>query len=122
MKYRTLKFGRCYANKDGSFAICLLAGNKKWGYTFAASHVHPSTILGIIYIQSRVVINDTYWTEIPPEVFNIISSLHAQGMTMKIPAIWRGSDLKYNENGGWDRLSYMKMWAKDPPKVSKYSC
>ena len=121
MKYKTLKFGQSYINKDGSFVICLLDGSRKYGYIFAASHVHPSAILGIITIGSRVVDNDGYWTEIPTEVFNVASALHVTGHTMKIPAQWRGSDIRRDSDGSWDRLSYMRMWAKTPPTISKYS-
>lgn len=121
MKYKTLKFGQSYINKDGSFVICLLNGFKKYGYVFAVSHVHPSAILGIITIQSRLVDNDGYWTEIPTEVFNVASALHVTGHTMKIPTQWRGSDIRRDSDEGWDRLSYMRMWAKTPPTISKYS-
>jgi hypothetical protein len=86
MKYKTLKFGRCYVNEDGSFVVCLLAGSKRKGYLFAASHVHPFAFLGTISLQSRIVENDGRWIEINPEMFNVASAFHATGHVVKLPS------------------------------------
>ncbi len=82
-KFKLLRFGHCYINQEGDFVIGLLRGDKKHGYTFAASHAHPNVMLGRIQIQSRVVPNDGNWTEITPEMFNVASTCHASGYKVK---------------------------------------
>lgn len=85
-KYKLLRFGHCYSNQEGDFVIGLLGGDKKHGYTFAASHAHPYAMLGRIYIQSRVVPNDGHWIEIDPAMFNVASAVHVSGHKVKFPA------------------------------------
>lgn len=77
MKYKSLKYRRCYIKNDGTFAVCLLCGSKKIGYTFAATHYHPNVILHKIHLFSRAVINDGTWKEISIAQFNGVSKLHA---------------------------------------------
>jgi len=78
-KYKLLHFGHCYINQEGDFAIGLLGGNKKYGYTFIASSANPNVMLGKIHIQSRVVPNDGHWTEIGSQTFYVASSCHESG-------------------------------------------
>jgi len=85
-KYKLLKFGHCYINREGDFAIGLLSGDKKHGYQLAASSAHPSVWLGKIQVMSRVVPNDGNWIEIGPEEFNVASALHVTGHVAKFPA------------------------------------
>ena len=86
-KYKLLRFGHCYINQEGDFVIGLLHGNKRLGYTFAASHAHPNVMLGQIQVLSRIVPNDDHWMEIDPEAYNIASILHASGHKLKIPRV-----------------------------------
>jgi hypothetical protein len=76
-KYKLLRFGQCYLNRRGEFAIAMLRGTKKKGYQLAASHVN--TWLGKIQMLSRVVPNDGNWVEITPAMFTIASECHAKG-------------------------------------------
>jgi hypothetical protein len=108
-------------NEDGSFVIGLLMGNKEYGYIFAASHAHPNVFLGTIHIQKRVVENDSHWTEIPHEMFNIASSLHATGHVVKMPAGWRAFVEEHkNDPDPWDRLAASKLFSKTPATIAKY--
>jgi hypothetical protein len=109
MKYTSLKFGHCYANVDGTFAVCPLVGNIKQGYIFAASHIHPNMTFGTIYIKSRVV-EDGHWIEVPVEGFNIIATLHTSGNTVKMPSGWKAFLPMYNSN--WKRLEIEKSLIK----------
>lgn len=85
-KYKILHFGHCYLNSEGDFVIGLLSGNKKHGYTFAASHAHPySVALGKLHVDSRVVPNDGHWIEVSPEAFNLVSQCHSGGYKVKPP-------------------------------------
>lgn len=86
-KFTLLRFGHCYINREGDFAIGLLRGDKKHGYELAASHAHPNILLGKIQLQSRIIPNDGNWIEIHPETFNIASKLHRLGQKIKFPAI-----------------------------------
>jgi len=85
-KYKLLRFGQCYINREGDFAIGLLSGDKKHGYEFAGSHAHPKVMLGKFYLLSRIVPNDGNWIEIDPQQFNAASTLHITGHVMRIPA------------------------------------
>ena len=51
-KHKLLRFGHCYINESGDFAIGLLHGNKKHGYRFAATHANPAVFLQEIWIQT----------------------------------------------------------------------
>jgi hypothetical protein len=84
-KYKLLKFGRCYINREGDFAIGLLGGDKRLGYQFAGTHVHCKVILGRFWLDSRVVPNDGNWIEISPKIFNVASTLHTTGWVLKFP-------------------------------------
>lgn len=84
-KYKLLRFGHCYINREGDFAIGLLRGDKKSGYELAASHAHPNAWLGKIHILSRVVPNDGNWVEIDPQMFNVASAFHTTGHVVKFP-------------------------------------
>jgi hypothetical protein len=67
---KILRFGHCYVNPDGSFAIGLVEGTKRRGYWFLATHADPNVIcLNKIMVLSRVVPNDGHWTEISPDMF-----------------------------------------------------
>jgi len=83
-KYKLLRFGKCYINKEGDFTICLLGGNKHNGYQFAGSHANPVVFLGKFYLLSRIVLNDKHWIEIKPEVFNVASALHTSGHVLDV--------------------------------------
>lgn len=78
-KYRLLHYGHCYINKTGDFAIALIGGSKKYGYIFQASHTCRNFLTGKIYIRSRIVPNDGYWREIPPQDFIMTTILHGEG-------------------------------------------
>jgi hypothetical protein len=78
-KYKLLRHGHCYVTKNGDFAVALISGNKKHGYTFIASHTCRNFITGKIYIQSRIVPNDGYWKEIPPQEFAVVAYQHGMG-------------------------------------------
>jgi len=85
MKYKTLKFGKCYINKAGDFAIGVLSGDKKHGYQFAGTCAHPYVWLGQFQLQSRLVPNDGNWREIEVEMFNAVSALHVTGNVVEFP-------------------------------------
>lgn len=85
-KYTLLRFGRCYLNREGDFAVALLRGDKKHGYILAASHAHPNVWLGQIQLMSRVIPNDGRWIEIAPEMFNVASTFHVTGYKVKLPS------------------------------------
>lgn len=82
-KYKLLRFGHCYVNRDGTFIIGLVGGNKRHGYTMLASHAHPYVFLQNINVMSRIVPNDGNWMEITPYQYNAISSYHADGYIVK---------------------------------------
>ncbi len=84
-KYKLLRFGHCYINREGDFVVGLLYGDKKNGYFLAASHANPSVWLGTIQMLSRVVPNDGNWIDIDPEVFNVASALHVSGRVLTFP-------------------------------------
>jgi hypothetical protein len=83
-KYKLLKFGQCYINREGDFVIALLGGEKKKGYRFAGSHAHPYVVLGTFQLLSRIVPNDGNWIEITPYGFNVASHYHSQGYVMRL--------------------------------------
>lgn len=85
-KYKLLRFRKCYINQDGTFIVGLLGGNKKYGYTFVASHANPIVVLGRINTRSRIVPNDRNWKEIIPGQFNAAAIFHASGYKVKLPA------------------------------------
>lgn len=78
-KYKLLRHGHCYVTKNGDFAIALIGGNKRHGYTFIASHTCRDFIPDKINIQSRIVPNDGYWKEIPPQEFAVVAYQHGMG-------------------------------------------
>lgn len=84
-KYTLLRFGRCYMNREGDFAVALLRGDKKHGYQLAASSAHPNVWLGQIQLLTRVIPNDGNWVEIAPEMFNVASAFHVSGHKVKLP-------------------------------------
>jgi hypothetical protein len=86
-KYRLLRFGHCYINRNGDFAIALLGGNKTRGYIFQASHTCRNFMPGKITIRSRVVPNDGYWVEIPPQEFVVCNYLHGEGRAVKLEKV-----------------------------------
>lgn len=85
MKYKTLKFGHCYINKEGDFAIIPLSGSKRFGYKFIGTHVNPLMFLHDFQMMSRMVDNDGNWTEIPTNYFNIIAELHSKYYKVSVP-------------------------------------
>lgn len=84
-KYKLLKFGRCYINKEGDMAIGLLYGNKRYGYQLAGSSAHPSVNLGRFQMLSRIVDNDGNWTEIDVNLYNLVHTYHMDGYKVKLP-------------------------------------
>ena len=85
-KYTLLRFGHCYINREGDFAVSLLRGDKKHGYKLAASHANRNVWLGQIQLQSRIIPNDGSWIEIDPAIFNVASTLHVSGYVTKFPS------------------------------------
>lgn len=83
-KYRLLRHGHCYITKNGDFAIALLGGNKSRGYVFQVSHTRRDFIPGKVNIQSRIVPNDGYWTEIPPQEFAVVAYHHGMGNYVRL--------------------------------------
>jgi hypothetical protein len=83
-KYKLLRHGHCYITKNGDFAIALLGGNKRHGYTFLASHTCRGFIPGKINIQSRIVPNDGYWWEFLPQEYAVVAYNHREGRTVKL--------------------------------------
>jgi len=84
-KYKLLRFGRCYINREGDFVIGLLSGDKSNGYKFAGSHANPLVFLRKFQLLSRVVPNDGNWIEIDTVMFNVASALHSTGHIMTFP-------------------------------------
>ena len=101
-KYKLLKFGQCYINREGDFTIGLLRGDKKHGYLFAGSHANPPVFLGTFQLLSRIIPNDGNWTEIDPSMFNAASAFHTTGHVIKFPA-----------------KKYDKFGREQPPVISK---
>lgn len=89
-KYKLLRFGHCYINREGDFAVALLRGDKRHGYVFAASHAHPLVWLGRIQMMSRVVPNDGNWREIDTDMFKAASAFHVTGHVIKFPPLLHG--------------------------------
>lgn len=85
LKFKLLKFGQCYINREGDFVIGLLRGDRKHGYQFAGSHANPAVWLGTFQLQTRAIPNDGNWIEIEPEMFNVASALHTRGHVIKFP-------------------------------------
>ena len=83
-KYKLLRVGHCYITKNGDFAIALLGGNKKHGYTFRVSHTCRDFIPGKINIQSRIVPNDGYWWGFPPQEFANVAYTHGMGQSVLV--------------------------------------
>lgn len=99
-KYRSFKFGKCYINKSGDFAVALLRGSKKNGYVFACSHAKPCAAMRTLNLLSRIIPNDGEWTEVfaksktnnkiteeyaPAAAFWIISRAHSNGIVFQVP-------------------------------------
>lgn len=82
---KILRFRKCYINRDGDFVISLLHGDKKHGYTFAASHANPAAWLGKIHTLSRTVANDGNWVEVDKGTFNVAAGCHITGHVLKMP-------------------------------------
>lgn len=78
-KFKLLRFGKCYINREGDFVIALLRGSKKKGYLFAGSNANPSVWLGTFSLLSRIVPNDGNWIEIDKQTFNVASAFHVTG-------------------------------------------
>ncbi len=85
-KFTLLRFGHCYINRQGDFAVALLRGDKKHGYQLAASSAHPNVWLGQIQILTRVIPNDGSWIEVAPEMFNVASACHVSGHVVRLPS------------------------------------
>ena len=83
-KYKLLRHGHCYITKNGDFAVALLGGNKQHGYTFQVSHTCRDFIPYRINIQSRIVPNDGYWWEIPPQEYAAVVYNHGEGRSVKL--------------------------------------
>jgi hypothetical protein len=81
-KYKLLRHGHCYVTKNGDFAVALIGGNKRHGYTFIAGHTCRNFITGKIYMQSRIVPNDGHWKEIPPQEFAVVAYHHGEGRSV----------------------------------------
>jgi hypothetical protein len=92
-KFKLLRVGHCYINREGDFVVALLRGDKKHGYKFAASHAHPNVWLGKIQTLSRIVPNDGNWIEIEPAMFNIASAFHYSGHVVKLSTDDSGREL-----------------------------
>lgn len=85
-KFKLLKFGHYYINKEGDFAIVVLGGNQKMGYQTFGSHANPSVFLGKFQLLSRVIPDDENWIEIDFQMFNVVSTFHASGHVVSLPA------------------------------------
>ena len=72
MKYKFLKFGRCYTNDMGD-KIILVSGNRKEGYVGLFICQHSAVTFHQIYLKSRIVIDNT-WTEIDKSNVSEIAS------------------------------------------------
>ena len=83
-KYKLLRHGHCYITKNGDFAVALLGGNKRHGYTFLASHTCRDFIPGKINIQSRIVPNDGYWWEFPLQEYAAVAYNHGEGRSVTL--------------------------------------
>ena len=90
-KYKLLRHGHCYVNKDGDLVVALLKGNKKHGYQFAAVCCCPVFHLNKLQLLSRIVPNDENWIDIDPPTFNSVAILLSQGYVVKFPANHRTS-------------------------------
>ena len=86
-KYKLLRHGHCYITKNGDFAVALVGGNKKHGYTFLASHTCRNFLPGKINIQSRIVPNDGYWWEIPPQEYANVVYNHGEGRAITLVGV-----------------------------------
>ena len=82
-KYKLLRYGHCYVNKAGDFAVALLSGNHIHGYVCAASVFYPNLMYGTIRVGSRIVPNDGHWVEIDAKTFNLIRWFHVKGIKGK---------------------------------------
>ena len=75
-KHKLLRFGHCYSNEAQNLVIGLLRGNKRRGYTFAASTTAPF-ILEKIWMPSRIVPNDGHWKEVSFDLFCNLCDFHS---------------------------------------------
>ncbi len=89
-KYKLLRFGHCYINREGDFIVALMSGDKKHGYQFVGSHANPCVLLGNFQLLSRIVPNDGNWNEITTDMFNLASTCHTSGYVVKLPSSGRG--------------------------------
>lgn len=80
-KYKLLRIGRYYINKDGSFVIGVLTRDTKYDYRFLCSHANAKLSSGIVRMLTRVVLNDGNYTEIDFDTFRTIVATHANGIT-----------------------------------------
>jgi hypothetical protein len=85
-KFKLLRFGRCYINREGNFAIGLLSGDREHGYQFVCSHANPNIWFSKFQLLSRIVPNDGSWIEISHLEFNVASALRTMGHVAKFPA------------------------------------
>jgi hypothetical protein len=86
-KYKLLHVGHFYINKTGDFAIALLGGNKKHGYRFQVSHTCRNFSPVRINIQSRIVLNDDYWWELPPQEYANVVYNHGEGRPVELVGV-----------------------------------
>lgn len=84
-KFKVLKFGKCYLNKEGDFVVALMRGDMEHGYEWAASHANPAIVSGKIYTRSRVVPNDGNWSEISDDMFRVAAAVHSTGHVVILP-------------------------------------
>lgn len=82
---KLLRFKHYYIHRDGDFVIALLCGDKKHGYTFAASHANPAAWLGTVNTLTRIVPNDGKWIDIDKATFKVAAALHIDGHVIKVP-------------------------------------
>ena len=96
-KYKLLKFGRGYINKEGNLMVCAVGGTGRsgWGtlvgYDWIARSSSRQLFVASMQTLSRIVPNDGNWTEIDEKTWDEASSLMSQGISVKLPEGYKPS-------------------------------
>ena len=92
-KFKLLRHGQCYINREGDFVIALVSGCKRKGYQFVGSYLNKFFYIHRFQLMSRIVPNDGHWIEVDPDLYRVAAAFHWNGYVIKMPATRNLNDL-----------------------------
>jgi len=97
-KFKLLRIGKCYLNREGDMVVALVKAHKNPGfktqsYQFVGSFVNKFFPVFKFQLLSRIVPNDGSWTEVDTHMFKVVQALHNSGHVVKLPDPNSPSDL-----------------------------